>query len=234
MTRNELLKVHADLALQARQLMAAKNDDYADDDSPFGNLDLIEALTRGRLTTETGIVIRKGDKLSRLATACRRELTVKDEGVVDSILDDINYSVLFAAKHMSRSDMEIDYGPERVYVAGPYSNGDQNGGSEREENTRRAVEAGIAIAKRGHFVHVPHAATAPFDGHKEYEWFMQLDFGIIARWATCIFRVPGASPGADREAGMGAQMGLPVLTRLEQLPDLSAVKDAENAIAPTW
>ena len=89
-TRDSLLKLHKELCEAAFELMKRKNADYADDDSPFGNLDLIEALSRGAHSTELGIVIRLGDKLSRLMTATRRDLQVKDESIRDTILDIIN------------------------------------------------------------------------------------------------------------------------------------------------
>ena len=60
----------------------------------FGNLALIESLGLG--TTAQGIVIRLGDKLSRLATITQRP-TLVAETTRDTILDIINYAVLFYA-----------------------------------------------------------------------------------------------------------------------------------------
>jgi hypothetical protein len=47
---------------------------------------------------EFGIVVRLSDKVARLRTFCERGvLDVKDESVEDTLVDVINYAVLFAA-----------------------------------------------------------------------------------------------------------------------------------------
>ena len=98
MTREGLLALHEDLCGRARELMAAKNHDYAGQDEaadPFRNFRLCEAL--GLCTAEAGLLVRLSDKLSRLATfaACGR-LVVADESVEDTLIDVINYAVLLA------------------------------------------------------------------------------------------------------------------------------------------
>lgn len=107
MTTPRLLSLHASLTEEARRLMEKKNADYADNHSPFGNLDLVEAISRGEMSTELGIIIRLGDKLSRLYTSTRRELSVKDEGIRDTLLDIINYAVLLYAKHLTRHSAPV-------------------------------------------------------------------------------------------------------------------------------
>lgn len=110
-------------------------------------------------------------------------------------------------------------GPHCVYVAGPYSNG---GGildpGHRDLNTKTAIEMGKLIADRGHHPHVPHAATGPFDGEWPYEKFMQLDFTIIRKWATALYRVEGESAGADREVELAESLGIPVWTHPNDIP----------------
>jgi hypothetical protein len=83
--------------------MGVKNEDYADEHSVFGNLELVEAMSRGAYDTELGILIRMGDKLSRLFTSLRRDLSVGDESIRDTLLDVVNYAVLFYAKRLDRS-----------------------------------------------------------------------------------------------------------------------------------
>lgn len=94
--REELYKLHKELALQSFQLMERKNHDYAGKDGgdPFANFRRCEAL--GLCSSEIGILVRISDKLARLTTFIKDgELKVKDEGVKDTILDLINYCVLF-------------------------------------------------------------------------------------------------------------------------------------------
>jgi hypothetical protein len=102
MTRNDLIQLHKTMCADALAIMERKNSDYADDSSPFGNLDLIESLSRGSRSTEEGIIIRLGDKLSRLFTATKRGLAVNDESISDTELDMINYIILHRAKRTSR------------------------------------------------------------------------------------------------------------------------------------
>lgn len=41
----------------------------------------------------------------------------------------------------------------RIYVAGPYTASDQNG---HEVNTQKAIDAGIAVFRKGHIPYIPH------------------------------------------------------------------------------
>lgn len=102
MDSDQLFKLHIELCERARGLMSKKNADYAERTSVFGNLEVVESVTRGGITTEQGILIRLSDKLARLFTATKRELKVEDEGVQDTLLDIINYCVLFRAKQVDR------------------------------------------------------------------------------------------------------------------------------------
>ncbi len=87
MTRQDLLDLHASLSSTARELMVKKNQDYGANEDPFRNFHQFGQL---------GILVRLSDKLSRLHTFTERgELSVKDESVTDTILDVINYAVLF-------------------------------------------------------------------------------------------------------------------------------------------
>lgn len=103
MNRTELLNLHQALCGQARELMEAKNQDYAQESSVFGNLDLCEHVVG--VPTEVGILIRMADKLKRLGNYYQNGgFAVSDEGLKDTILDIINYSVLEYAKHLSREE----------------------------------------------------------------------------------------------------------------------------------
>lgn len=87
------------LAGQSREIMKAKNHDYAggkEQSQPFANFQRTESL--GITSTEQGFLVRLSDKLSRLATfTAGNQLKVKDEGVWDTLLDSWNYMVLFSA-----------------------------------------------------------------------------------------------------------------------------------------
>lgn len=105
MTRLQLLKLHKQLAKQAVDLMAKKNHDYAGIGSLFANFERCEAM--GICTTEQGFLVRQVDKLSRLATFTQKgKLLVKDESIRDTVIDIINYAVLFYAYQQSKTTNE--------------------------------------------------------------------------------------------------------------------------------
>lgn len=105
--------------------------------------------------------------------------------------------------------------PLNIYVAGPFS-----ADTEALEivNIERAGAIGHALASIGHRVHVPHLATCEW--HKTslgYEYFMDLDFSLIRKWADALFYI-APSPGTDRELALANELGLQVFKELEDVP----------------
>lgn len=95
MTLEELLDIHDVLSYESRKLMYSKNSDYNANDDPLGNLRACECIG---VPGERGILIRMLDKIKRLDTiASGKELKVGDEKLKDTIIDIINYGVLFYA-----------------------------------------------------------------------------------------------------------------------------------------
>jgi len=97
-TTEGLLKIHARLCSQARDLMAKKNHDYAGEEgeTPFLNFQQCENLKL--CSTEAGLLVRLSDKLTRLACFVNSgEFKVPDERLEDTVQDVINYVILFAA-----------------------------------------------------------------------------------------------------------------------------------------
>lgn len=92
----------------------------------------------------------------------------------------------------------------KVYVAGPYTHGDVAG------NVRAAIRAGNEIAKGGGAPYVPHLSHFwhLMCGH-EWEFWMEQDLCWL-RCCDALFRLPGASQGADVEEAEAARLGLPV------------------------
>lgn len=89
MKRAELLRRHKQLSAKALSLMKVKNQDYGANEDPFRNF---------RRHGLYGITVRLSDKLARLDNFIERgKFSVKDESLIDSCLDIINYAVLFAA-----------------------------------------------------------------------------------------------------------------------------------------
>ena len=92
----------------------------------------------------------------------------------------------------------------RVYVAGPYSRGDV------AENVRLAVLVADDLLDAGHAPYVPHLThfwhlLKP----REYEDWLRLDL-LWLEQCEAVLRLPGESPGADREVARARELGLPV------------------------
>lgn len=121
----------------------------------------------------------------------------------------------------------------RIYVAGPFT-------SDPIGNTAQAVEAARELAAAGLHPFVPHVAC---------EWAAELDGyeGAMVEciaWVTvcdAVLRVPGASPGADREVAHARRRRMPVFYAVADVlawatadparPAREALREAERRFA---
>src|ERR1035441_10289212 len=99
----------------------------------------------------------------------------------------------------------------RVYVAGPYSNGDV------ARNVRNAYEAANRLADLGFAPFVPHAThfwhmLFP----RPYEFWLDLDNQFLP-FCQALLRLPGTSSGADKESQLAQTLGIPVFTEIDEL-----------------
>lgn len=99
----------------------------------------------------------------------------------------------------------------RIYVAGPITKGDQFA------NVRAAMDAGRELMALGHAPFIPHVTCFFHLVHPhDYETWMAYD----AAWIdVCdgLLRIPGESPGADREVAYATACGLPVWHAIEEI-----------------
>jgi hypothetical protein len=102
----------------------------------------------------------------------------------------------------------------RVYVSGPL-----NGSGEREANVVRALRAADALVRMGFAPYVPHlcAYWDRVTPREEAEW-LNLDLCWVEA-CHALLRLPGHSPGADREVGHALMLGIPVF---RDIPTLAA------------
>tara|TARA_Y100001963_G_scaffold158637_1_gene258961 strand:+ start:377 stop:847 length:471 start_codon:yes stop_codon:yes gene_type:complete len=76
---------------ECRELSETKNEDYAKEVDPLWNLRMCE---NAGVESWVGVVIRLCDKFSRLLLFTKkRTLKVKDEGIVDTLKDIVNYCI---------------------------------------------------------------------------------------------------------------------------------------------
>lgn len=96
MTLKEYLTVQDSIFARAHDISKRKGHDYSGKADTLANLKRTAAL--GITSAERGVLVRMGDKLSRLVTLIDGEPgQVKDESIQDTILDMVNYSCLLSA-----------------------------------------------------------------------------------------------------------------------------------------
>lgn len=96
----------------------------------------------------------------------------------------------------------------RVYVAGPLTTGDWG------VNVHRAIRAAddLRAAKVGIRPIVPHLSTLDHIAiPRPYEEWMRECLDDV-RTSDAVLRLPGTSPGADREVELAERLGIPVFT----------------------
>ena len=92
----------------------------------------------------------------------------------------------------------------RVYIAGPYTNGDV------VVNVRNAIIAGNILVTDGHLPFIPHLfhlwhMVTPQD----YAYWTKMDMEWI-EVCEVLIRLPGESSGSDAEVEKAKKLGIPV------------------------
>jgi len=98
-----------------------------------------------------------------------------------------------------------------VYIAAPYS-------SNPDKNVKKALEAADILYERGYIPFIPHLyhhwhGISP----KPYEDWMEMGAAFLER-CDAVLRLPGESPGADKEVKMAQELGMPVYFGLDEVP----------------
>jgi hypothetical protein len=107
----------------------------------------------------------------------------------------------------------------RVYVAGPYTNGDP------KTNVNLAILQADILIEFGFNPFVPHLSHyqhALYPRH--YEDWMRVDLDWVSV-AEVVYRLPGESSGADREVALAHKLGIPVVYDIHELLKLREVRD---------
>lgn len=103
-----------------------------------------------------------------------------------------------------------------IYVSGPYS------GSDIPHNVQAAIVVASAIRDMGHAPLVPHFSMFE-DMHKTRPWDHWIESDLVwVRKCDAIYRIPGASAGAEIEVAEAVRLGIPVFRDLEALREWGA------------
>lgn len=99
---------------------------------------------------------------------------------------------------------------KRIYVAGPYS-------ANPEECTYKAMAAADQLLRLGFASFLPHLTLWWEPRYpRHYETWMAWDFAWLAQ-CEALLRLPGHSPGADREVVFATEHGIPVYASIADL-----------------
>jgi len=99
-----------------------------------------------------------------------------------------------------------------IYVAAPYSGGSPSA------NVRDAHKIGHLLIDRGYTPFVPHAYHFwDLFGTRSYEEWMEQCFAWVHK-CDAVLRLPGTSPGADREVELAKKLDKPVFFSISDIP----------------
>ena len=113
-----------------------------------------------------------------------------------------------------------------ILVSGPYLSG-TDGDPDKIAKNLAAMEAmALPIFERGHLALVGEWLAWPViraaGGTNHHDGiFKQYQYPVAHRLLSrcdAVFRIPGASNGADLECAKAREMGLPIFTALNQIP----------------
>jgi len=103
----------------------------------------------------------------------------------------------------------------KVYVAGPYTNGDV------AVNVRNAIVTGERLLEMGHIPYIPHLMHFwHFLFPHPYEMWVKIDNAFLP-YCDAVLRLPGRSDGTDIEAALAKSFGIPVVNSIGELENLS-------------
>ncbi|MGX6999131.1 DUF4406 domain-containing protein [Caballeronia sp. KNU42] len=118
--------------------------------------------------------------------------------------------------------------PQLILIAGPYRSG-ANGNAELiAGNLRRLEEAALQVYRLGHmpmigeWVALPLAAAAGSTavGDPISETFLYPVANRLIRQCDAVYRIDGASQGADGDVRLAEELGLPVYRSLGEIPQV--------------
>jgi len=116
--------------------------------------------------------------------------------------------------------------PLLVLIAGPYMSGTDGDPEKIAANRARLESMALPIYERGHLpligewlaLPIIHAAGGREHGDAVFEAYQYPVAHRLLERCDAVLRLPGASRGADMDVARARALGLPVYTRLDELP----------------
>lgn len=116
--------------------------------------------------------------------------------------------------------------PQLILIAGPYRSGTDGDPDKIARNLQALERAALAVYQRGHvpvigeWLALPLAreAGSTTPGDIISEAFLYPVAHRLLRCCDAVWRIAGASKGADDDVRVATELGLPVYRALEELP----------------
>lgn len=116
--------------------------------------------------------------------------------------------------------------PMMILIAGPYRSGTGDDPSRMAENLARLESAAWPVFQRGHVPMIGEWASLPIlrgarggaPGSAAYDAIMHPTAHRLLAQCDGVLRLAGASAGADKDVAIARARGLPVWTRVEDIP----------------
>ncbi|MET0748283.1 MAG: DUF4406 domain-containing protein [Rhizobium sp.] len=113
-----------------------------------------------------------------------------------------------------------------ILIAGPYRTGTNDDAVKMAENLKQLEAPSYRLFQAGHvpmigeWVALPiwHAAGGRVVGDDLYEAIFHPVAGRLLQMCDGVLRLPGDSKGADNDVRLAHERGIPVWTRLEDVP----------------
>ena len=113
-----------------------------------------------------------------------------------------------------------------ILIAGPYRSGTHDDPVLMKENLARLEAAALAVHRLGHlpmigeWVALPlmRLAGSQFPGDAVWEAIQYPVAHSLLEKCDAVYRIEGASKGADQDVRIATERGLPVYRRLDEIP----------------
>ncbi|HCV66296.1 NUDIX hydrolase [Serratia sp. BW106] len=116
-----------------------------------------------------------------------------------------------------------------ILIAGPYRSGTDGDAQRIADNLQRLEQAALEVYQRGHvpvigeWLALPLAAAAGSTRHGDAiseEYLYPVAHRLIAQ-CQAVYRIEGASAGADKDLLLAREWGLQVYHHLEEIPQVT-------------
>lgn len=121
--------------------------------------------------------------------------------------------------------------PLVILIAGPYRSGTNGDAVLIAQNLNRLESSALSVYKAGHIPMIGEWVALPLMkqagslklGDEISEQYLYPVAGRLLQRCDAVLRIEGESKGADEDVRIARQRGLPVYSRLEDVPVLAAV-----------